>query len=120
MRPFRQALHLLLMSLWVRRSPPRRPAVLQPRLRRSPPWVIRGQTALNQNPTMGSSPSEPLAAVRHWEGVGDPKYLLAEIEELREIAGRGGLVKLASLLERAAMEAREQVVLKEQEAKRSS
>jgi hypothetical protein len=48
-------------------------------------------------------------AIRHGEGVADPRYLLREIEELRAIADKGGFGTLAYLLEGAAIEARAQV-----------
>jgi hypothetical protein len=48
----------------------------------------------------------------HWEGVGDPGYLLAEIEEMRSIAQCSGLGTLAHLLKCAAAEVRAQVALK--------
>ncbi len=41
-----------------------------------------------------------------FEGVADPRYLLAEIEELRDIARTAGLGSLDYLLECAAREAR--------------
>jgi hypothetical protein len=43
---------------------------------------------------------------RPFEGVADPRYLLAEIEELRDIARTAGLGSLDYLLECAAREAR--------------
>lgn len=44
-----------------------------------------------------------------WQGIGDPSYLLAEIEELRDVAEHAGLRLLAQRLEQAAEEARNQV-----------
>jgi hypothetical protein len=43
---------------------------------------------------------------RPFGGVADPRYLLAEIEELRDIARTAGLGSLDYLLECAAREAR--------------
>jgi hypothetical protein len=57
-------------------------------------------------------PKIPLNAdgeVRRGEGIGDPRYLLREIEELNAIADKGGFGTLAYLLECAAIEARLQV-----------
>lgn len=45
----------------------------------------------------------PAGALQHWEGVADPSYLLAEINELRLNAGMG------TLLEMAEIEARSEV-----------
>ena len=50
--------------------------------------------------------------LRHWEGIGDPAYLLREIEELRAIADGSGLRTLGYILELACIEARREVVLK--------
>jgi hypothetical protein len=55
-------------------------------------------------PPKGSRP------IRRGEGVADPHYLLAEIEELKVIAEKGGFGTLAYALEVAAIEARAQVV----------
>jgi hypothetical protein len=41
-----------------------------------------------------------------FEGVADPRYLLSEIEELRDIVRKAGLGSLDHLLECAAREAR--------------
>jgi hypothetical protein len=54
-------------------------------------------------PPKGSRP------IRRGEGVADPRYLLAEIEELKVIAEKGGLGTLAYALEVAAIEARWQI-----------
>lgn len=54
-------------------------------------------------PPNGSRP------IRRGEGVADPRYLLAEIEELKVMAERGGFGTLAYTLEVAAIEARSQV-----------
>jgi hypothetical protein len=43
---------------------------------------------------------------RGFEGVADPRYLLSEIEQLRDIARAAGLSSLDYLLECAAIEAR--------------
>ncbi len=51
--------------------------------------------------------------VSHWEGVADPAYLLAQLEELKLIAERSGLGTLEYLLEMAVIEARWQVQQKE-------
>jgi hypothetical protein len=59
-----------------------------------------------------SVPKIPLnaaGAIRHGEGVADPRYLRREIDELKAIADKGGFGTLAYLLECAAIEAREQV-----------
>ena len=44
--------------------------------------------------------------LRPYVGIGDPRYLLAEIEELRDIAEAAGFGTLPYLLECAAAEAR--------------
>jgi hypothetical protein len=54
-------------------------------------------------------PLNAAGAIRHGEGVADPRYLLREIEELKAIADKGGLGTLTYLLECAAIEARWQV-----------
>jgi hypothetical protein len=46
------------------------------------------------------------AELQPFAGIGDPRYLLAEILELREIAEAAGFGTLPYLLECAAMEAR--------------
>ena len=45
-------------------------------------------------------PPKSAPAIRRREGVAGPRYLLAEIEELKTIADKGGLGTLAYLLER--------------------
>jgi hypothetical protein len=55
----------------------------------------------------------PTGAPQHWEGVADPSYLLAEINELRLIAQKAGMGTLAYMLEMAEIEAKHQVRLKQ-------
>ena len=78
----------------------------------------------DQSPSRGYTDERPKksaksAHVDHWQGVGDPSYLLAEISELQAIAQRSGLGTLAYLLECAAIKAREQVRRKEEQEGRA-
>ena len=54
---------------------------------------------------MSARDADP-AAVRPFDGIGDPRYLLSEIQELRDIAEAAGFGTLPYLLECAAVEAR--------------
>jgi hypothetical protein len=71
---------------------------------------MRGLAGLRLDPTPtwmrpdreGFVPEPP----RPFRGVGDPRYLLAEIEELRAAAAAAGLSSLAYQLQCAAAEAR--------------
>ena len=53
-----------------------------------------------------SARDKDAAASRPFDGIGDPRYLLAEIQELRDIAEAAGFGTLPYLLECAAVEAR--------------
>ncbi len=57
---------------------------------------------------------------RAFQGVADPAYLLAEIEELRDIARKAKLGSLDYLLECAAIEARHLMELTARQAPGSS
>lgn len=103
----RQLLHSLLLAFHVRRSPPAARPLLPPRLRRSPLWTIR-RTEVRHDPVK-SERSVPPPPPGGWQGIGDPGYLLAEIEELRDLADHAGLRTLAQRLEQAAEEARYQI-----------
>ena len=111
MGALRSLLGLITLSLLVKQSPHRPSRVLHPRLQRSPPWTLRRQPSSVSPPNTPDVP-KPATELPGWEGVGDPGYLLAEIEELRSIAQRSGLGTLAHLLDCAAAEARAQVALK--------
>jgi len=112
MRPIWTLLRLISVSLLVRQSPYPSSGLLPPRLRRAPPWALGRDLSAEarRNAPEGSKPAPELLG---WAGVGDPNYLLGEIEELRDIAQRSGLSTLAHLLERTAVEARAQAGLKQ-------
>ena len=112
MHPIWTLLRLISVSLLVQQSPHRPSGTLPPRLRRAPPWALGRDVSAGarQNTPEGL---KPVPELPRWEGVGDPKYLLGEIEELRGIAQRSGLGTLAHLLDCAAAEARGQVALKQ-------
>lgn len=72
------------------------------RLDRDPPAVLSWPMPVPKIPPKGSRP------IRRGEGVADPRYLLAEIEELAAIAKQRDLGTLA-VLEVAAIETRWQI-----------
>ena len=107
MGALRTLLGLISFSFLVRQAPDQPTRNRHPGLRRTPPWALRRKHTPERLP---NPPSGPTAhEVWGWDGVGDPAYLLAEIEELRDIAQHSGLGTLAHLLDRAALEARAEV-----------
>jgi hypothetical protein len=101
----------VLVAFIARRSPEgeRR---LPPRFRRSFFWAVHRIEGPQAKPSRPSAGLEGVKVSASWDGVDDPAYLLAEIEELRLIAARGGHGTLSYLLHCAAEEARTQVRLR--------
>ena len=96
---------------FIARGSPQSEGRLPPRLRRSSLWAVHRIGGPNGNPPRPSDGLE-VKVPAPWGGVDDPAYLLAEIEELRLIAARGGHGTLSYLLHCAAEEARTQVRLR--------
>jgi hypothetical protein len=86
MRGLRQALHRMLMSIQFGRP------------------LAEAAPARAQDPPPLLAPTAASLTVHSGEGVADPRYLLAEVTELRDIADRGGLGTLAYILECARLE----------------
>jgi hypothetical protein len=100
----RRVLHRLLISVAVTRTAPHLPWTLRGRSR-SRPTLARRADPCSTVPAM-STPERPKLPtnIRPGEGVADPRYLLAEVTELRDIAGQAGLGTLAYTLECARLE----------------
>lgn len=114
---FRKVLHRILVSPFMRqpRGTPRASALrLQPF---APTLADHSKSCSNERLVSAHKPPKLPTDLRAGEGVADPRYLLAEITELRDIADRAGLGTLACALECARLEC---VWLVEQKAERRS
>ncbi len=104
MSPFQHLRNVIVLALFARRQPGP-PGRVPPRLRRTPAWMTQQVHRRDEpDPRM----ADVTSSLRPWHGPSDPAYLLAEIEELRLAAQRGGHSTLAYLLHLAAEEARTQ------------
>ena len=105
-------LYSTVVLAFIARRSPQGDGRLPPRLRRSSLWAVHRVESPRDRSLRNGGGLENAVVSASWDGIDDPAYLLAEIEELRLIATRGGHGTLSYLLHCAAEEARTQVRLR--------